>query len=67
MVNHRQLTLAWNLYADDNQNVFADARKWLTGSVDNSPQRYNWDPAVDIMKSPLWPVLQERRFVEMPG
>src|SRR4026208_550865 len=53
MVNHRQLTLAWNLYADDNQNVFADARKWLTGSVDNSPQRYNWDPAVDIMKSPL--------------
>ena len=67
MVNHRQLTLAWNLYADDNQNVFADARKWLTGSVDNSPQRYNWDPAVDIMKSPLWPYCKSADLWKCPA
>jgi prepilin-type N-terminal cleavage/methylation domain-containing protein/prepilin-type processing-associated H-X9-DG protein len=67
MVNHRQLTLAWILYADDNQNVFADARKWLTGSVDNSSQRYNGDPAVDIMKSPLWPYCKSAELWKCPA
>ena len=55
MNNHRQLTLAWNLYAEDHGQTFATSRTWLTGGVDYSPSRSNWDPAADIMKSPLWP------------
>jgi prepilin-type N-terminal cleavage/methylation domain-containing protein/prepilin-type processing-associated H-X9-DG protein len=56
MNNHRQLTLAWIMHADDNQDKFADSRTWLAGGVDFSGfNRSNWDPSADLMKSPLWP------------
>jgi hypothetical protein len=65
MKNHRQLTLG--IHADDNQEKFANARGWLTGGVDFSPNRSNWDPAADIMKSPPGRIAATRRHLQMPG
>src|ERR1022692_200036 len=57
--NHRQLTLAWRMYVDDSNDVFPFAQfgnAWVTGFLDFSgANASNWDPGVDIMKSPLWP------------
>jgi len=59
MNNHRHLTLAWRMYADDGNDVLPFAqfgKAWVTGFLDFSGGNpSNWDPAVDIMKSPLWP------------
>jgi len=68
MNNHRQLTLAWKMYADDNEDRIPYASQtpytslpdlnrlaWMTGGLDFDPNnRSNWDPDVDIKKSPLW-------------
>jgi prepilin-type N-terminal cleavage/methylation domain-containing protein/prepilin-type processing-associated H-X9-DG protein len=67
MNNHRSLTLAWKMYVDDNDErlPFAshfsprrpdlNAKAWVTGALDFDPNnRSNWDPDVDIKKSPLW-------------
>jgi prepilin-type N-terminal cleavage/methylation domain-containing protein/prepilin-type processing-associated H-X9-DG protein len=67
MNNHRQLALAWRMYADDNGDRIPFASEypwdpasyqfsWVTGLLDMDPaNRSNWDPDVDIKKSPLWP------------
>ncbi len=68
MNNHRQLCLAWRLYADDNRDalVYAsdDGTKsnplndyaWTLSHMDFDPNnRANWDLTVDLMKRPLWP------------
>jgi hypothetical protein len=56
--NHRQLTFAWNLYADDNNDrgptAGGTSRAWVTGLLDFEPSnRSNWDIEQDIKKSPL--------------
>jgi prepilin-type N-terminal cleavage/methylation domain-containing protein len=63
--NHRQLTLAWLLYTDDNggrmpfaspnsYDVF-DPYAWMSGFLDFSPTNSsNWDVTRDIQRSPLW-------------
>jgi type II secretory pathway pseudopilin PulG len=65
--NHRGLALAWRMYSDDNQERLPYASElpydpstyaaaWVTGTLDFDPaNRSNWDPEVDIKKSPLWP------------
>ena len=71
MNNMRQLTLAWVQYAHDSADriTFASAASvggpadpstdpyvWVTGSMDFNPgNRSNWDPNMDIKRSPLWP------------
>jgi prepilin-type N-terminal cleavage/methylation domain-containing protein len=67
MSNHRQLTLAWKMYVDDNNDLLPFASRnpiypelnryaWVTGDLDFDPNnRSNWDPAVDIQQSLLWP------------
>jgi prepilin-type N-terminal cleavage/methylation domain-containing protein len=68
MTNHRQLCLAWRMYSDDSRDrlPFASddggkdqaiiAATWVTGEMNFDPSNSsNWDPAQDIMKSPLWP------------
>ena len=67
MGNHRQLALAWKMYADDNRDQLPyasdegpDERKnayaWIRGLMDFDPgNRSNWDVNTDIKKSPLWP------------
>lgn len=66
MSNHRQLCLAWRMYSDDNQERLPYASElpwdpstyagaWITGTLDFNPANHsNWDPDVDIKKSPLW-------------
>ncbi len=66
MNNQRQVTLAWLMHADDNQERFAyavaatanvyDPNAWMSGWIDFNPKNAsNWDPTIDIERSPLWP------------
>jgi prepilin-type N-terminal cleavage/methylation domain-containing protein/prepilin-type processing-associated H-X9-DG protein len=65
MNNHRQLALAWRMYCDDSLDRMPYASEsrnpntwpytWCTGTLNNDPfNRSNWDPEIDIKKSPLW-------------
>jgi prepilin-type N-terminal cleavage/methylation domain-containing protein/prepilin-type processing-associated H-X9-DG protein len=61
----RQLMLGWKLYSDDFNELLLASRKpgtidqrrenWCTGSLDYTSKRENWDPSVDIYKSPMFP------------
>lgn len=64
--NHRQLLLAWRMYADDNRDVllFSTAEptgrnalySWVQGLIDfDVNNRSNWDLEQDIKKSLMWP------------
>jgi prepilin-type N-terminal cleavage/methylation domain-containing protein/prepilin-type processing-associated H-X9-DG protein len=62
--NFRQLTLAWQMYTDDNQSKTpwswvdpgVKQTMWVTGDLDFNPaNRSNWDVEQDIKKSLLWP------------
>jgi prepilin-type N-terminal cleavage/methylation domain-containing protein len=71
MNNHRQLALAWRMYADDNQDRIPyassdhngrwngspeDNATWVCGLLDFNPNNpSNYDVTVDIHHSPLWP------------
>lgn len=67
MSNHRQLSLAWRMYSDDNRDVLLFASElpdqpetthgaWVTGMLDFDPDKpTNWDPDLTIKKSPMWP------------
>jgi prepilin-type N-terminal cleavage/methylation domain-containing protein len=67
MNNHRQLTLAWLIYAHDNNDRFLYSsaqypdnwgweQAWVGGWLDFDPaNRSNWDVTRDIQRSPLWP------------
>jgi prepilin-type N-terminal cleavage/methylation domain-containing protein len=62
---HRQLALAWRMYSDDShdQLLYASGSVvglqpgvWMSGTMDfNNSNPSNWDPSVDIWKSPIWP------------
>jgi len=66
--NHRQLTLAWKMYTDDNSgrllfaspspyfgDTNADPYTWVLGYMDFTPSNpSNWDVNQDIKRSPLW-------------
>ena len=66
--NHRQLTLAWKMYNDDNNgrllfaspsmyygDTSADPYTWVLGWMNFDPSNpSNWDVDQDIKKSPLW-------------
>ena len=68
MNNHRQLALAWRMYADDNRDVIPFASNWsngdqtsnvlvwVAGYLDFDPSNSsNFDVERDIKKSLLWP------------
>jgi prepilin-type N-terminal cleavage/methylation domain-containing protein len=68
MNNHRQLARAGRMYADENSAVLFYASRhytdipnqpsipWILGDMDFNPNNpSNWDPDVDLKKSPLWP------------
>ena len=68
MNDHRQLTLAWRMYTEENNDnlLYAshgptpdplkDPYVWCKGQIDNNPgNRSNWDINQDITKSPMWP------------
>lgn len=68
MNNHRQLSLAWRMYSDDNSDVLLYASEsldwdklwtadyaWITGTLTYNPSDpKNWDPDLTIKKSPMW-------------
>jgi len=72
MNNTRQMMLGWRLYADDFEEVLLAALdmtpnpyrrvRWVNGNLDYSSTRSNWDPELDIAKSPLLPYLGGRNF-----
>ena len=65
--NHRQLSLAWRMYSDDNQDRLLYASElpwlpesfgaaWVTGTLDfDLNKSTNWDPDLTIKQSPMWP------------
>jgi prepilin-type N-terminal cleavage/methylation domain-containing protein/prepilin-type processing-associated H-X9-DG protein len=63
--NLRQMMLGWRLYADDDNETLLlsrdipDGRRavWVKGWLDYSSAPANWDPTVDITKSPLMPYI----------
>ena len=64
--NLRQLMLGWRLYADDQNEQLLLARDipdptkrvvWVKGGLDYSSAAANWDPNVDIAKSPMMPYI----------
>jgi len=66
--NHKQLTLGWILYSDDNEGKITAASDprdaggpeplkpaWVRGLMDFNPEnRSNWDIEQDIKVGPLW-------------
>jgi prepilin-type processing-associated H-X9-DG protein len=65
--NQAQLSLAWRMYVEDNNDVLLFASEdpsnpatygysWMVGTMDFDPNnRANWDPDVGIKKSVMWP------------
>jgi len=66
MNNHRQLGMAWRLYAEDNSDriVYAshdlnpanplNQYAWVSTVLGFGPAQSDWDVSVDIMQRPLW-------------
>src|SRR5438876_8732927 len=78
MSNHKQLCLAWRMYAEDNRDqlVYAsdnpdtpylDQYAWtLTHLVPGTTDPANYDPSVDIMQRPLSPSLKPTGVLTSP-
>jgi prepilin-type N-terminal cleavage/methylation domain-containing protein/prepilin-type processing-associated H-X9-DG protein len=65
MNNHRQLMIAWRMYAEDNRDLLLHstatiggpyaAYSWVQGVIDFNPANVsNWDVNQDIKRSPMW-------------
>jgi prepilin-type N-terminal cleavage/methylation domain-containing protein/prepilin-type processing-associated H-X9-DG protein len=68
MNNNRQLMLAWHFYADDNDDYVAHSRDWMTGGLNFDPfNPSNYDPTVDIEKSPLWKYVKSHDVFRCPA
>jgi prepilin-type N-terminal cleavage/methylation domain-containing protein len=80
MNNHKQLTLAWRLYAEDNQDRIPGAapwsppggtqpgwtlNNWLT--LNNKSERNNWDYETYIKGSVLWPYCNSVEIWKCPA
>src|SRR5512139_2694427 len=64
MNNLRQMMLGWRLYAEDQNdlllaslNVGGKRVIWCSGYLDYTSARANWDPQVDLAKSPMMPYI----------
>jgi prepilin-type N-terminal cleavage/methylation domain-containing protein len=80
MSNHRQLCLAWRLYAEDNHDLLVYASDdgtqtnplnqyaWTLSHMDFAPNnRDNWDMTVDMVKRPLWPYAKTPGIYKCPA
>ena len=79
MNNHRQVALAWRLYADDNSDSFplatcTDANRpeaswaWMGGHTNFEPSnRSNWDVEQDIKKSALYRYASSAAIFKCPA
>jgi len=67
MNNGRQMMLAWKLYCDDNSEKVPSAyggrgdwwpfpdMTWTGNPIADGGNQYNWNPALTVQKSVLWP------------
>jgi prepilin-type N-terminal cleavage/methylation domain-containing protein/prepilin-type processing-associated H-X9-DG protein len=59
MNNHKQLLLAWRMYADDSNDSLPYSKggpyQWMGGWLDFSSSSENWNPDVNIRTGILWP------------
>ena len=69
MNNLRQMMLGWRMYPDDyndlllaSLNVGGKRVLWVTGDLDYSGNRSNWDVNQDLAKSPLMPYIGKNSF-----
>lgn len=81
MSNHRQLAIAWRLYAEDNREYLTYAsddgtqsganqhneRAWTWTHMDYSDNEYNYDPTYDLMKRPLWQYSKSAGIYKCPA
>lgn len=79
MNNHKQLSLAWRLYADDNNerivyashsgasNDPASAYAWTHTELSYSPDPKNWDIDADLTQRPLWKYNQNPAIYKCPS
>jgi prepilin-type N-terminal cleavage/methylation domain-containing protein/prepilin-type processing-associated H-X9-DG protein len=77
--NTKQLTLAWRLYAEDANDILLtcqDGRNgptmvgrtnWVQGNLDFSSAQGNWDPAVYIYPSPMFPYAKNAQVYKCPA
>src|SRR5437868_10275852 len=82
MNNHRQLSLAWRMYAEDSrdvlvyasqnpndpQHVMKDPFAWANDIMDfTASNQGNWDINVDVVKRPLWPYNKNAGIYKCPA
>jgi prepilin-type N-terminal cleavage/methylation domain-containing protein len=81
MSNGRQLSIAWRMYAEDNndelilssddgtgtKNNPLNAFAWTLTHLDFSSNPLNWDPAQDIMLRPLWKYNENPAIYKCPA
>jgi prepilin-type N-terminal cleavage/methylation domain-containing protein/prepilin-type processing-associated H-X9-DG protein len=80
MNNHRQLALAWRLYADDNEDRIPGAAQWTAPSgvqpgwtsnnwltLNNPSSRHNWDAELYIKQTVLWPYVNTVNIWKCPA
>lgn len=68
MNNSRQLAMGWRLYAEDNNDIVPNSRDWMTGGLNFDPgNRSNFDPEIDIKKSPIWPYVKTVAVFKCPA
>lgn len=82
MNNHRQLCLAWRMYAEENHDwlVFAsdsggyypwsatwDPYSWCNTHLDDTPNPTNWDYRLDIAQRPLWAYAKNPEIYKCPA
>jgi prepilin-type N-terminal cleavage/methylation domain-containing protein/prepilin-type processing-associated H-X9-DG protein len=73
----RQLTLAWLLYAHDNNDKVPysadwpphpnETGVWVQGALDFTPNRYNWDVNLYITNGALWPYCRSAALYRCPA
>ena len=64
MNNLRQMMLGWRLYSEDHSDLLLASLTvggnrvlWCSGYLDYSGAQANWDPQLDIAKSPIMPYI----------
>lgn len=67
--NTKQMTLAWTMYADDNddrvvRNYLSDTRAWIGGNVSSLPGATN---ILDIQRGALWDYNQSLEIYRCPS
>jgi len=59
--NNKQFLIAWRMFAEDNNDTLLTCQdgvggrsNWITGNLDFTAARSNWDIQQDVAKSPMW-------------